>query len=80
MVYPSGTGRRPAQTASLPALLEALGAPWPPSDWGPRDLPERQRTLRATIAWSYGYTPKKNNASSGNSGLVGGCTLRRSRR
>lgn len=35
------------------ALLERLERRLPLLDRGARDLPERQRTLRATIAWSY---------------------------
>lgn len=35
------------------ALLEALEQRLPVLTGGPRDMPERQRTLRATIDWSY---------------------------
>jgi predicted ATPase/DNA-binding SARP family transcriptional activator len=38
---------------SPPALLKRLEHRLSVLDRGPRDLPDRQRTLRATIAWSY---------------------------
>jgi predicted ATPase/class 3 adenylate cyclase len=38
----------------LAAILERLEQRLPFLTDGPRDLPERQRTLRATIDWSYG--------------------------
>jgi predicted ATPase/class 3 adenylate cyclase len=38
---------------STSALLERLDRTLPLLTDGPRDAPERQRTLRATIAWSY---------------------------
>ncbi len=43
---------------------------------GARDLPERQRTLRATIDWSYGLlTPNEQRLFARLAVLRGGCTL-----
>ncbi|HEV3198256.1 MAG TPA: protein kinase [Bryobacteraceae bacterium] len=43
---------------------------------GPRDLPERQRTLRRTIDWSYDLlTPAEQKLFRRLSAFVGGCTL-----
>jgi predicted ATPase/DNA-binding XRE family transcriptional regulator len=42
-----------ARHLSLPGLLDALDRPLQVLHDGPRDLPERQRTMRATIEWSY---------------------------
>jgi predicted ATPase/class 3 adenylate cyclase len=43
---------------------------------GPVDLPERQRTLRATIAWSYGLLSESEKALHDALGVFpGGCTL-----
>ena len=41
------------RTLTLTALLERLDRPLPLLTGGPRDLPARQQTLRATIDWSY---------------------------
>src|SRR5262249_28388964 len=43
-----------ARILPVPALLERLRQRLDLPGHGPRDLPERQETLRATIAWSYG--------------------------
>ncbi len=43
---------------------------------GPRDLPERQRTLRSTIDWSYGLlTPAQRQLHESLAVFPGGCTL-----
>ena len=43
---------------------------------GPVDLPERQRTLRATIAWSYGLLSETEQKLHGALGVfAGGCTF-----
>ncbi|MCC6222848.1 MAG: winged helix-turn-helix domain-containing protein, partial [Thermoleophilia bacterium] len=43
---------------------------------GARDLPARQRTLRATIEWSYRLLPEEAQASFARLGIfVGGCTV-----
>ncbi len=43
---------------------------------GPIDLPERQRTLRATIAWSYGLlSPSEQDLHGALGVFAGGCTL-----
>jgi predicted ATPase len=61
---------------SAAAILEQLDRVLPALTGGPRDAPERQRTLRATIDWSYELL------SSSEQGLLarlavfrGGCTL-----
>jgi predicted ATPase len=49
--------------------LEALGS-------GTRDAPARQRTLAATLEWSYGLlTPDERAALAGLAVFAGGCTL-----
>jgi predicted ATPase/DNA-binding SARP family transcriptional activator len=49
--------------------LDALGT-------GPRDAPARQRTLRATLEWSYGLlSPDERTALAGLSVFAGGCTV-----
>jgi len=46
-----------SRVLSPQALLERLDRPLSLLTSGPRDLPERQQTLRATIAWSYDLLP-----------------------
>ncbi len=65
-----------ARIALLPpeALLERLGLAVLGD--GPTDLPERQRTLRATIDWSYGLlTPGQRELHEALSVFAGGCTF-----
>jgi len=48
----------------------------PLASHGPRDLPDRQRSLNATIQWSYGLlTPSEQQLFRRFSVFVGGCTL-----
>jgi predicted ATPase len=57
-------------------LLARLDASLPLLTGGARDLPERQRTLEATIAWSYDLlTPEEQQAFRSLGVFAGGCTL-----
>ena len=57
-------------------LLARLEQRLPLLTGGARDLPERQRTLRATIAWSYDLlTPAEQRLFRALGIFVGGCTL-----
>jgi predicted ATPase len=61
---------------STEALLRRLDRRLPLLTGGPRDAPERQQTLRATIAWSYELlTPEEQRVFAGLAVFVGGCTL-----
>ena len=58
------------------ALLTRLGTRLPQLTNGPRDLPERQRTLRNAIAWSYDLlTPAEQSVFRRLSVFAGDCTL-----
>ncbi|HEX6819410.1 MAG TPA: AAA family ATPase, partial [Ktedonobacterales bacterium] len=60
----------------LPALLERLERRLPFLTGGPRDLPERQQTLRNTLQWSYDLlSPAEQRLFRVLSVFVGGCTL-----
>jgi predicted ATPase len=60
----------------LPALLQRLEQRLPLLAGGSRSAPERQRTLRATIAWSYELLKPGEQASFAKlSVFAGGCTL-----
>jgi non-specific serine/threonine protein kinase len=57
-------------------LLALLAAPLPLLTGGPRDAPDRQRTMSAAIAWSYGLcTPEEQLVWSRMSVFVGGWDL-----
>jgi predicted ATPase len=57
-------------------LLGRLDNRLPLLTGGPRDAPERQRTLRATIAWSYELlTPEAQRLFAALAVFAGGCTL-----
>jgi predicted ATPase/class 3 adenylate cyclase len=57
-------------------LLRRLNKRLPLLTGGPRDAPERQRTLRATIAWSYELlAPEEQRLFAGLAVFAGGCTL-----
>ena len=61
---------------SATQILERLEQRLPLLTGGPRDLPERQRTLRATIEWSYDLlTPDEQRLFARLSVFAGGCTL-----
>ncbi|HEU5228825.1 MAG TPA: LuxR C-terminal-related transcriptional regulator [Ktedonobacteraceae bacterium] len=61
---------------SLQALLARLSHRLTVLTGGARDLPERQQTLRATIAWSYQLlVPQQQQLFRWLSVFVGGCTL-----
>ena len=49
---------------SAAAILERLDRVLPALTGGPRDAPERQRTLRATIDWSYELLSPANSGCS----------------
>jgi predicted ATPase/DNA-binding CsgD family transcriptional regulator len=53
-----------ARAAQLPprALLARLDPGLPLLTGGPRDVPARQRTMRETIAWSFGLLPEPQRA------------------
>jgi predicted ATPase/class 3 adenylate cyclase/Tfp pilus assembly protein PilF len=57
-------------------ILDRLEQRLPLLTGGPRDLPERQRTLRATIAWSHELlTPEERRLFARLAVFSGGCTL-----
>jgi predicted ATPase/class 3 adenylate cyclase len=61
---------------SPPALLRALDDGLALSTKGSADLPERQRTLRTTIEWSYGLlSERQRELHSTLAVFAGGCTL-----
>jgi predicted ATPase/class 3 adenylate cyclase len=61
---------------SAAELLKRLDKRLPILTGGPRDAPERQRTLRATIAWSYELLPAdEQRAFARLAVFAGGCTL-----
>jgi predicted ATPase len=65
-----------AKTLPRGLLLARLEQRLPVLTGGPRDLPERQRTLRATIEWSYALLdPVEQRALARLSVFAGGCTL-----
>ncbi len=58
------------------ALLARLGSSLKLLTSGPRDLPERQQTLRSTIDWSYGLlAPDEQKLLARLAVFSGGCTL-----
>jgi predicted ATPase/class 3 adenylate cyclase len=65
-----------AKLLAAPALLAALEHRLPILTGGARDLPDRQQTLRTTIAWSYDLLSADEQALFRRLGVfVGGCTL-----
>jgi predicted ATPase len=67
-----------ARTKVLPpaAILERLERGLPLLTGGPRDAPERQQTLRATIAWSHDLlSADEQRLFARLSVFAGGCTL-----
>jgi predicted ATPase/class 3 adenylate cyclase len=67
-----------ARLALLPpaALLRALDSGLTLAAEGPADLPERQRTLRATIDWSYGLlSADQRDLHARLAVFAGGCTI-----
>jgi predicted ATPase/class 3 adenylate cyclase len=61
---------------STAQILERLDQRLPLLTGGARDLPERQRTLRATIEWSYELLSPREQHVFANLGVFrGGCTL-----
>ncbi len=61
---------------SPPELAERLERPLAVLTGGPRDAPDRQQTLRATIAWSHDLlTPEEQVLFACLSVFAGGCTL-----
>ncbi len=61
---------------STEELLKRLATRLPILTGGPRDAPERHRTLRATIGWSYELlAPEEQDAFACLAVFIGGCTL-----
>ena len=72
----SSSRRRVAATCQLWACWPGSTTGWPLLTGGARDLPERQQTLRATIAWSYDILPPAEQAIFRRLAVFpGGCTL-----
>ena len=69
-------GRRTRQAPRSPAILNRLERRLSLLTGGARDLPERQRTLRDTIAWSYDLlNDEEQRLFRRLAVFVGGCTL-----